>query len=89
MLDAYLENKLSDPILMERRVIGESKVEDDLVARVCEICDNRIFIGILQWESHMSSHRHRKMLNKKQSLITLPEECDLKKVENVKQSEIL
>jgi len=89
MLDAYLENRLSDAILTERRVIGEAKVEDDLVARVCEICDNRMFIGILQWEAHMSSHRHRKMLKKKGLISSKVCDSDSEEVEHVKQSEVL
>ncbi|OXA57587.1 tRNA dimethylallyltransferase, mitochondrial [Folsomia candida] len=65
IIEAYLENKLDFPLLKERLVVGKCDIDEDVVARVCETCDNRVFIGKMQWFAHMKSIKHRKMLKKK------------------------
>lgn len=66
IVDAYLNNKLDLPLLKERLVpCSDDKTDDDLIARTCETCDNRVFIGTNQWQVHLESARHRRMVKRK------------------------
>jgi hypothetical protein len=61
-----LKNKLDFPLLKERLEPCENDNPDsDLIARTCVTCDNRVFIGKDQWDIHIKSARHRRMVKRR------------------------
>ncbi|CAG7728583.1 unnamed protein product [Allacma fusca] len=78
ILKAYLSNDSTNPILKEKLVPEPEKpFEDDLLARSCPVCDNRILLGTEQWEMHLGSYKHKKMAAKKRKLAQQTEETNV------------
>ena len=64
ILQSYINANDDHPLVQDRLVPPEKEVEDDMIARTCEVCD-RVLLGMVQWETHLKSYRHRKMLKRK------------------------
>lgn len=41
----------------------EAAIENEEKSNFCEVCD-RMFVGTLQWQMHLASKKHKRMLNK-------------------------
>jgi tRNA dimethylallyltransferase len=67
ILESYLSNQLDLPLLTERRMPHKEDA-DDLIARLCEVCENRVMIGILQWEAHINGNKHKRAVKRRKAL---------------------
>lgn len=63
IVKSYLEGR--KPAEMEPLPVIEQSVKNDLKSHYCDVCD-RIFIGDIQWNDHLHSRKHRRMLKCKQ-----------------------
>jgi tRNA dimethylallyltransferase len=63
IVKSYLEGQ--KPTEVEALPIIEQPIKNDLKSHHCDVCD-RIFIGDIQWNDHLHSKKHRKMLKRKQ-----------------------
>jgi tRNA dimethylallyltransferase len=63
IVKSYLEGR--KPAEVEPLPVIEQPVKNDLISHHCDVCD-RIFIGDIQWNDHLHSRKHRKMLKHKQ-----------------------
>ena len=68
LLESHLSNNLDHPLVVARRV-GVSEGDDDLIARACDVCDNRVLVGNLQWNAHVNGSRHKKMIKRKKAML--------------------
>jgi tRNA dimethylallyltransferase len=62
-VESYLEGRT--PAGMEPLPVTEPSVKNDLKVRHCDVCD-RMFIGDIQWNEHLHSKKHHRMLKRKQ-----------------------
>lgn len=63
IVGSYLEGRT--PTGIEPLPVIERSVKNDLKTHHCDVCD-RLFIGDIQWNDHLHSKKHRKMLQRKQ-----------------------
>lgn len=63
IVKSYLEGQ--KPAEVEPLPVIEQSVKNDLKSHHCDVCD-RIFIGDIQWNDHLRSRKHHKMLKHKQ-----------------------
>ena len=65
IVESYLQGQKPDGV--EPLPVIERSVKNDLKIQHCDVCD-RIFIGDIQWNDHLKSKKHRRMLKRKQVL---------------------
>jgi hypothetical protein len=65
IVESYLEGQKPDGV--EPLPVTEQSVKNELKTKHCDICD-RMFVGDIQWNDHLRSKKHRRMLKRKQVL---------------------
>ncbi|PNF25887.1 hypothetical protein B7P43_G11140 [Cryptotermes secundus] len=63
IVKSYMEGQ--KPAEVEPLPVIEQSKKNDLISHHCDVCD-RIFIGDIQWNDHLHSRKHHKMLKHKQ-----------------------
>lgn len=65
IVESYLQHQKPDG--MEPLPVIERSMKNDLKIQHCDVCD-RMFVGDIQWNDHLQSKKHRRMLKRKQVL---------------------
>jgi len=65
IVESYLQGQKPDG--MEPLPVIERSMKNDLKIQHCDVCD-RMFVGDIQWNDHLQSKKHRRMLKRKQVL---------------------
>jgi tRNA dimethylallyltransferase len=65
IVESYLQGQKPDG--MEPLPVIERSKKNDLKIQRCDVCD-RMFVGDIQWNDHLQSKKHRRMLKRKQVL---------------------